>query len=101
MNCQPVELKHVAPTMEEEWEGELAVLVMGLQEGLRKTMPKCSDAVFDYEVHVTSTFKSVLRVYLTYHSPCVSRISLHQSIEWHSVYVMSRVNIADGVTPRM
>jgi hypothetical protein len=33
--------------MEEEWKGELAVLVVGPEEGLRKTISKSSDAVFD------------------------------------------------------
>lgn len=47
MSCQTVELKHMAPPMEEEWKGELAVLVVGPEEGLRKTISKSSDAVFD------------------------------------------------------
>ena len=47
MNCHTVELIHVAPPVEEECKGELAVLVMGHEEGLRKTISKCSDAMFD------------------------------------------------------
>jgi hypothetical protein len=33
--------------MEEEWKGELAILVMGPEKGLRETISKCSDALFD------------------------------------------------------
>jgi hypothetical protein len=36
MSCQTVELKHVTAPMEEEWKGELVILVMGPEEGLRK-----------------------------------------------------------------
>jgi hypothetical protein len=47
MSCHTVELKHMAPHIQEEWKGELAILVMGPEEGLRKTVSKCRDAVFD------------------------------------------------------
>jgi hypothetical protein len=47
MSCQTVELKHVAPPMEEELKGELAILVVGPEEELRKTISKCRDSMFN------------------------------------------------------
>jgi hypothetical protein len=57
VSCQIVEIKHVPPLLEEEWKGELAILVMEPAEGLRKPVSKFRDAVFDEEAHLTSTFK--------------------------------------------
>jgi hypothetical protein len=102
VSCQVVEIKHVPLPLEEEWKGELTILVMEPAEGLRKTISKFRDAVFDEEAHLTSTFKSAVTTRICNFSfPCFAWISPYQSIEWHSVHVRFRVNIADSVTLRM
>jgi hypothetical protein len=47
VGCQNIELKHVAPSAEEDWKDELAIVGIGLEEILRKTISKCCDALID------------------------------------------------------